>query len=113
MHYLRGKFENELMLEDRLWFSLAAYNAGYGRVHRARLLAEEMNLDQNKWFDNVEKAMLRLATPYQKDGETVRNCRCGQTVVYVRNIKTLYNNYVRLTRDLKTVSNTRDLSTDI
>jgi membrane-bound lytic murein transglycosylase F len=113
MHYLRGKFEDDLMLEDRLWFSLAAYNAGYGRVNRARLLAKEMDLDQNKWFDNVEKAMLRLATPYQKDGETVRNCRCGQTVVYVRNIKTLYNNYVRLTRDLKTVSNTRDLSTDI
>jgi membrane-bound lytic murein transglycosylase F len=113
MHYLRGKFENELMLEDRLWFSLAAYNAGYGRVHRARLLAEEMNLDQNKWFDNVEKAMLSLATPYRKDGQTVRNCRCGQTVVYVRNIKTLYNNYIRLTRDLKTVSNARDLSTDI
>jgi membrane-bound lytic murein transglycosylase F len=113
LDYLRGKFEDDLLLEDRLWFSLAAYNAGYGRVHRARLLAEKMNLDKNKWFDNVEKAMLVLARPYWKDGETTRNCRCGQTVVYVRDINTLYKNYVRLTRGLKTVSNISEISTDI
>jgi peptidoglycan lytic transglycosylase F len=114
MDYLRGKFEKDLLLEDRLWFSLAAYNAGYGRVKRARVLAEKMSLDKNKWFDNVEKAMLILARPYRKNGETLRDCRCGQTVVYVRDIKTLYNNYVRLTRGLKTVSNTPEqLSTDI
>ncbi len=113
MDYLRGKFEEDLLLEDRLWFSLAAYNAGYGRVNRARMLAESMNLDKNKWFDNVEKAMLTLAKPYWKDGETTRNCRCGQTVVYVRDIKTLYNNYVRLTRGVKTVSNTSGNAQDI
>jgi membrane-bound lytic murein transglycosylase F len=113
MDYLRSKFDEDQLLEDRTWFSLAAYNAGYGRVHRARLLAENMNLDKNKWFDNVEKAMLVLAKPYLKDGETRRNCRCGQTVVYVRDIRTLYSNYVRLTRSIKTVSNASELSKDI
>jgi peptidoglycan lytic transglycosylase F len=113
MDYLRGKFDDELLLEDRLWFSLAAYNAGYNRVRRARLLAERMDLDKNKWFDNVEKAMLALARPYWKDGETKRNCRCGQTVVYVRDIKTLYNNYVRLTRPVKTAAKLSELSQDI
>ncbi len=113
MHYLRGKFEDSLLLEDRIWFSLAAYNAGYNRVQRARLLAERMNLDKNKWFDNVEKAMLTLAKPYWKDGETTRNCRCGQTVVYVRDIRTLYTNYVRLTRSIKADFSARELSQDI
>ncbi len=113
MDYLRSKFEDDQLLEDRIWFSLAAYNAGYNRVYRARQLAENMNLDKNKWFDNVEKAMLALSRPYWREGEVARNCRCGQTVVYVRNIRTLYNNYARLTRSVKTVSNTPEFSQDI
>lgn len=96
LNYLRGKFENELLLEDRMWFTLASYNAGYGRVKRARTLAEKMGLDKDKWFDNVELAMMKLAKPYMKDGEQVRYCRCGQTVVYVREIRTRYFNYIRL-----------------
>ena len=104
MDYLRDKFVEEELSEDRIWFSLAAYNAGYNRVQRARKLAKQMNLDSNKWFDNVELAMMAMARPVWKDGELARNCRCGQTVVYVRDIRTLYNNYVRLTRSARTVS---------
>jgi membrane-bound lytic murein transglycosylase F len=99
--YLRSLFEESLALEDRTWFTLASYNAGYNRVKRARALAEEMNLDGNRWFDNVEVAMLRLARPYRKNGELVRACRCGQTVVYVREIRTLYNNYLRLSESVR------------
>ena len=40
--------------------------------------------------------MLELSKPYYKDGVRIRYCRCGQTVYYVREIKTLYSNYVRL-----------------
>ena len=104
LDYLRGKFEEELLLEDRMWFTLASYNAGYGRVKRARALAEEMGLDKNLWFDNVELAMMALAKPYMKDGEQVRYCRCGQTVVYVREIRTRYFNYIRLTDTRKIAS---------
>ena len=104
MDYLRDKFVEEELSEDRVWFSLAAYNAGYNRVQRARKLATQMNLDSNKWFDNVELAMMAMAKPVWKDGELAQNCRCGQTVVYVRDIRTLYNNYVRLTRSTRTVS---------
>ena len=95
---MRDQFENDLVLEDRTWFSLASYNAGFGRVKRARQLATEMGLDADRWFGNVEKAMLVLAKPYKKDGELIHNCRCGETVVYVHEIRALYNNYVRLTQ---------------
>jgi membrane-bound lytic murein transglycosylase F len=95
---LRDRFEDDLLLEDRIWLSLAAYNAGYNRVKRARYLTEEMGLDKDRWFGHVEKAMLALAQPYKMSGKTRRHCRCGQTVIYVRNIRTLYNNYVRLTQ---------------
>ena len=96
LNYLRGKFEDALLLEDRMWFTLASYNAGYGRVKRARALAEKMGLDKDQWFDNVELAMMDLAKPYIKNGEKVRYCRCGQTVAYVREIRTRYFNYIRL-----------------
>lgn len=104
MDYLRNLFEEGLAPEERTWFTLAAYNAGYSRVRRARKLAETMDLDKNQWFDNVEIAMLRLAQPYVKDGNVVRDCRCGQTVAYVREIKTLYNNYLRLTESVRSAS---------
>lgn len=101
LNILRGQFENSLLLEDITWFSLAAYNAGFTRVERARYLAEEMGLDKNRWFGNVEKAMLALAKPKKINGIVKRYCRCGQAVVYVREIRTLYNNYVRFTQTLR------------
>ncbi len=104
LNYLRGKFEEELLLEDRIWFTIASYNSGYGRVKRARELAEKMGLDKDKWFDNVELAMMTLAKPFMKDGKQVRYCRCGQTVVYVREIRTRYFNYIRLMDTQKVAS---------
>jgi membrane-bound lytic murein transglycosylase F len=104
LDHLRAQFEDDLLLEDRTWFTLAAYNAGFSRVQRARRLADRMNLDPDRWFDNVEVAMLALARPYQRDGEEVQDCRCGQTVVYVRDIRTRYSNYVRLTQTLRSAA---------
>ena len=104
---LRDQFENDMLLEDRTWFSLASYNAGFGRVKHARQLAAEMGLDANRWFGNVEKAMLVLAKPYKKDGELIHSCRCGETVVYVHEIRALYNNYVRLTQTAQLAANNK------
>jgi membrane-bound lytic murein transglycosylase F len=97
MRILRDQFEQELPLEDKTWFTLASYNAGFTRVKNARALAEKMGLDSDRWFGNVEKAMLALSRPYTKEGEVRRLCHCGQAVVYVREIRSLYHNYVRLT----------------
>lgn len=58
--------------EDRLYFSLAAYNAGPTNVARMRARARRMGLNPNRWFGQVELAALR-----QVGRETVR---------YVRNI---------------------------
>ncbi|MEE9160231.1 MAG: transglycosylase SLT domain-containing protein, partial [Gammaproteobacteria bacterium] len=99
MKILRDQFEQELPLEDKTWFTLASYNAGFTRVKNARALADKMDLDSNKWFGNVEKAMLALSKPYTREGEIHRLCRCGQAVVYVREIRSLFHNYVRLTEN--------------
>lgn len=66
---------------DQVRFSLAAYNAGPVKMRRARTKAGKMHLDPNRWFRNVEMAMLKIVGQ-----ETVR---------YVSNINkyyVIYNN---------------------
>ncbi|MHC8441194.1 MAG: MltF family protein [Candidatus Eutrophobiaceae bacterium] len=98
LNYLRERLDEDILLEERVWFSLAAYNAGINRVRQARRLAADMGLDNTRWFSNVENAMLKLAQPYAKKGKILRRCRCGQTVIYVREIRTRYHNYLRYSR---------------
>jgi len=76
--FLRDRYFSigQLRARDRVRFSLAAYNAGPAKVQKARRLAKRMGLDPNRWFRNVEIAMLKLV---------------GQeTVKYVSNINKYY-----------------------
>jgi membrane-bound lytic murein transglycosylase MltF len=75
---LRTQYFNDAAIRprDRVRFSLAAYNAGPARIRRARRLAGQMQLDPNRWFRNVEMAMLKIVGQ-----ETVR---------YVSNINKYY-----------------------
>ena len=86
---LRSRFEKDVPQSERLWMALAAYNAGFERVKRARELAVSMGLNPNRWFDNVEVAMRKMTKP----DSPVRGCRCGQAIVYVRSIRSLYSAY--------------------
>ncbi|HET9412618.1 MAG TPA: lytic transglycosylase F [Pseudolabrys sp.] len=73
-------YENEPMTEeDKVLFAFAAYNAGPGRVRQLRRLAKERGLDENVWFNNVE----RVAA--EKIGR--------ETVTYVSNIFKYYVAY--------------------
>jgi membrane-bound lytic murein transglycosylase MltF len=64
---------------NRVFFTFAAYNAGPARVRRLRAEAEEMGLDPNRWFNNVEMVAAR---------------RIGrETVQYVSNISKYYVAY--------------------
>jgi membrane-bound lytic murein transglycosylase MltF len=45
---------------DRIRMTIAAYNAGPGRLLQAIKRAKKMNLNSNKWFKNVELGMLSL-----------------------------------------------------
>ncbi|MBU1071978.1 transglycosylase SLT domain-containing protein, partial [bacterium] len=45
--------------EDRWYFTLATYHAGFGHMNDARRLAMDAELDPNKWRDNVEVGLKR------------------------------------------------------
>ena len=98
MEWVRARFEQEEMdLPDRLAFALASYNAGYGHVLDARQVAERMGLDRNRWFENVEVAMLRLSDPEVYRTVPHGYSRGSEPVNYVRKITDLATLYFRVT----------------
>ncbi len=93
------RFDDEpaVLLKDRVRFALGAYNAGAGHLEDARQLARAQGLDGDRWFGNVETAMLLLSKP-----KHYRNARHGfargdETVRYVSEIQARYDAYVDLT----------------
>ncbi len=54
--FIRDYYFNkpEYSKEDQINFSLAAYNAGPGRIRKLQREAEALGLNPNKWFYNVE-----------------------------------------------------------
>ncbi len=103
MDWLRDRFDSNLPISERLWFTLASYNAGAGHVHDARRLARLKGFDPNRWFDHTEKAMLLLAKK-----EYARKARFGyvngrEPVNYVRDIRQRFEAYIDLSREITTV----------
>lgn len=100
LQWVQNRFDNELPVKDRMWFTLAAYNAGVGHVRDARRLAKIKGWNANRWFNNVERAMLllRLKKYYRK--ARFGFVRGREPVNYVRKIKQHYEAYNKLIPDI-------------
>ncbi len=83
---LYDRFSDVPTRENRLCFTLAAYNAGYEHVMDARLLAARLGRDPNVWFDNTEAALAKLQTPPYASKAKFGYCRAAETIPYVNNI---------------------------
>ncbi len=98
--WLRERFEDDLRVRDRMWFTLAAFNAGIGHVRDARGLARSFDaLNPDRWFDNVEKAMLKLSQPQYFRDARYGYVRGSEPVDYVRSIRERYRAYILWTND--------------
>lgn len=96
LDWVRNRFEESLPFADRLWFALAAYNAGHGHVADARRLATQQGWDGDVWFDNTERAMLLLSKKKYASKARYGYVRGIEPVSYVRNIRTRYRAYTEL-----------------
>ena len=94
MDWLEQRFPARLDLAEKLYFTLAAYNAGHGHVEDARRLAQRIGKDPDKWFGNVEQAMLLLSKPQYARQARYGYVRGSEPVKYVREIKNRYLGYV-------------------
>jgi len=100
MDWLRDRFNKELPISERLWFTLAAYNAGAGHVHDARRLAGQMGLDPDRWFENTETAILLLSQKIYSSKARYGFVNGEEPFNYVRNIKQRFEAYVDLDGNL-------------
>ncbi len=100
LDWLRDRFENELPISERLWFTLAAYNAGAGHVQDARRLARKLGYDSNRWFDHTEKAMLLLSKKQYASKARYGYVNGREPVDYVREIKERFEAYINLSHQI-------------
>ena len=98
LNWTRDRFSGSLPLQDRIFFALAAYNAGFGHVRDAQKLAKKMGLNERKWFNNVEKAMLLLQRPEYYKKARFGYCRGSEPVNYVREINQRYLSYIDIVK---------------
>jgi membrane-bound lytic murein transglycosylase F len=94
LQWVRDRFEPTLPFNERMWFTLAAYNAGHGHVQDARRLARQKGWDGDRWFDHTEKAMLLLSKDRYAKKSRYGYVRGIEPVSYVRNIRRRYRAYV-------------------
>jgi membrane-bound lytic murein transglycosylase F len=97
LDHVRQQFPDSMPVIDRMWFTLAAYNAGSGHVRDAIVLAKQQGLKPDRWFDNVEKAMLLLSKKQYAAKARYGYVRGQEPVKYVREIRQRFNAYVQLT----------------
>lgn len=96
LDWVRNRFEDTLPFGERMWFTLAAYNAGHGHVADARRLARKQGLNGDVWFGNAESAMLLLSKEKYASKARYGYVRGIEPVSYVRNIRTRYRAYAEL-----------------
>ena len=80
---------------QRIKFTMAAYNCGYGHVVDARNLAYEEGLDMYRWDNNVEESILKLSYPefYNKSQIQYGYVRGIEPYTYVRQVFDRFANY--------------------
>jgi len=97
LDWTRARFSKNLPVQEQIFFSLASYNAGYGHVKDAQRLAKQLGLRSDKWFNNVEKAMLLLQRRQYYQKARFGYVRGKEPVNYVRDIHQRYLSYIRIT----------------
>lgn len=98
LDWLRDRFDNELPISERNWFTLAAYNAGAGHVQDARRLAGKIGLDPDRWFGHTEEAMLLLSKRNYAKKARFGYVNGREPVNYVSDIKRRFEAYVELNK---------------
>lgn len=92
LDWVRDQFEADLDIRERIWFSLASYNAGLSHILRARERARTMGLDPNRWQNHVEQAYVAYAID-----AGIPAAKRREVVQYVSSVRRQFAVYVRIT----------------
>ena len=83
---------------ERIKFTMASYNCGFGHVEDAQRLAEKFDSEFDKWTDQVNQYILKLSEKEYYNDEVVQYgyCRGEEPYNYVKEIFERYEHYKRL-----------------
>ena len=90
VNVMRESMPDRIPEPDRTYMALAAYNIGYAHVEDARVLAQRLKLDPDKWAD-VKKTLVMLNDPTYYLNAKYGYCSGGAPVIYVESIRSYYN----------------------
>jgi len=93
MAWTRDQLDDHLSADVKIWFTLAAYNAGLGHLDDARNLASRQGLNPDRWFGHVEKAFLLLSKSKYHQHTRYGYVRGIEPVNYIKKIQVLYDFY--------------------
>lgn len=87
----------EFTPEERIKFTLAAYNAGEGRIADCRNFAQSRSLDSTKW-DEIVKVIpeMRLDSILSEDSVKLGRFRGTETINYVSSIMEIYSAFCQI-----------------
>jgi membrane-bound lytic murein transglycosylase F len=96
---IKAKLPARIAEPDRTLLALAAYNIGAGHLEDARIVAQRMKLDPDRW-DDVRQALPLLALP--EHYETARNgyARGGMPVAFVDRVRAYHDLLLHHAADL-------------
>lgn len=83
---VRSMVPSRIPEPDRTWFTVAAYNVGFGHMEDARIIAQKLGMNPDSWTD-VSKQLPKLAEP-----RWFTRAKCGyaqgwQPVEYVEHVR--------------------------
>ncbi|HEX5539056.1 MAG TPA: membrane-bound lytic murein transglycosylase MltF [Methylophilaceae bacterium] len=87
---LKDMLPDRIKEPDRTWLALAAYNIGFAHLEDARILAQRMKLNPDRWAD-VKKMLPLLNKVEYYSTLKYGYARGGAPVVFVESIRTYYN----------------------
>lgn len=95
LQQIYNQFKDIENKEQRIKFTMASYNSGYGHILDAQRLADDYEKDRHIWDNNVELMMLELSKPevYHKNEVKYGYARGVETYNYVKEIFQRYDNY--------------------
>ena len=91
--YLRqiyDRFPDYIDSRDRLWFTLASYNMGFGHLRDARHLCLDLGMDPDTW-QNVSKVLPLLSQKKYYKSLRYGYARGYEALAYVKRIKTYWS----------------------
>jgi membrane-bound lytic murein transglycosylase F len=91
---LKAKLPARIPEPDRTWLALAAFNIGLGHLEDARVIAQRLKLDPDRWTD-VKKALPLLAEPGYYEQAKLGYARGGMPVAFVDRVRAYYDLLVR------------------